>query len=220
MTAAIYFTLKKPLEAEPYLREALEVFDPKERALSGSVIMNSYMIANVYVNSHRAAEGARVLDQVLPAAERAFGEESVQAGVIRLLRGRCHAEAGENDKADEMLTRGYAIIEKRWGKKRYDTEQANGLLRSFYGKIGNDQKQEAAIRRAIELRENVENNPEHDSVLNVKAEYAEFLLKRGRKDEARAVIEPILPIAQRALAADHPARKRIEAAAAECGTAK
>lgn len=216
--AASMLARKMDAQAEPMLREALEIADSEPDTIARAHIAILAQLAVIDVNAGRLEEALKSYQSLQPKAERVFGE-TVPLASLLLGYSRVFARLNRFEEALQLSERSFKIFDEQIGRSRFETERANIALRGLYKQLGQAEKLEVAMQRAIELRENVQANPEHDSVLGVKEEYAAFLLEQRRPDEAKKIMEAILPIARKALPADSAIRIRIEATAEKCGIA-
>jgi len=217
--AASLMAQKKEAEAEPILREALAIAEAEPGTVVRAHVAILNQLAVIDVNLGRLDEALKTYKALVPKAEQVFGV-SVPLGSILLGYSRVLARMSQFEEALPPAVQAFDILDKQLGRSRYETERANIALRTLYKQLGQTEKLEESMKRAIELRENVQANPEHESVLGVKEEYAVFLLEQGRPDEAKPIMVAVLPIAQRALDPNNLIRKRIESTAAKMGLAQ
>lgn len=214
--AASMMAQNKVAEAEPLLRDAIALGESDPETGEKAMIAMLNQLAVVDAGLGKYEEALKTYESLLPRAERVFGE-TVPLGSINLGYARV---LGRMDRFEEALPhteKAFALFDKLLGRSRFETERANSSLRGLYRHLGQTNKLEEAMKRAIELRENVQADPNHESVLGVKEEYAAFLLEHGRAAEARAIMEPVLARAREHLAPENAIRKRIEATAEKAG---
>ncbi|MFT3686065.1 MAG: serine/threonine-protein kinase [Phycisphaerales bacterium] len=204
-------------EAEKTLEESIAVAKSLNRPLSPAVLMNSYGLAAIYFLSNRYDKCEQMLAEVIPSFRRAFGDQSYEVAMVLSMRGKNASRAGDLKHAEEYLVAAFEMGDRVLGRKRYETEQFNQSLVAFYRRSGDTVKLESALIRAVELRESIQGEPRHGSVLGVKEEYSSFLLSQGRSAEAKIVMEPVLQLAINYLSETDPVRERVFETAARCG---
>ncbi|MGH7245031.1 MAG: protein kinase domain-containing protein [Phycisphaerales bacterium] len=203
---------KKLPEAEAILREAAATLAsaPSSQASASLAVLNQLAVIDTALG--RYDEALAAYNDLIPRVEKAMGRGQ---GLAAAHYGRASV-LGRQKRYREALVdaeKAFELFEQVFGRSRYETERANGALRKLYLALGQTDKVEETIKRAIELRQSVQGDPNHESVFGVQEEYAVFLLEHGRPDEARAIIDAIAGPASEHLAADNPIRKRVEATA-------
>ncbi|MEK6282543.1 MAG: FxSxx-COOH system tetratricopeptide repeat protein [Acidobacteriota bacterium] len=144
-------------------------------------------------------EARRLGEQALRMTEHAFGpNHELVANRLNNLGGTLF-QLDELDKARQMLERALAIDTARWGPDHPELATHLANLGAVVYFMGEEELGRAHMLRAVELAD-----PSDESFTRVVSNYANELRDTGHLDDARQMIEAILPMDEARFGHDHP----------------
>ena len=185
--AEVYQEQRRPLDAEPLLRHAIEVMrsQPKLDAVALAVTQTDLAVIRGMQGKH--AEAERLLRQALTELETELGREHpFLAAVLCPLTGVLIVEKRFKE-AVEPAERMWRLLQSS-GTRIGAPDMASALdaLGVVYARTGRTAEAESYAKRAITMAEGVY-GPEHPRMASYLINYAFVLKHLHRKDEAKSL---------------------------------
>jgi non-specific serine/threonine protein kinase/serine/threonine-protein kinase len=189
-------------EAEPYLREAHEVYERAGRELLRKGLRATYDLTVTLEELGRGSEAEPIVrDRVRRARERLERNDERMLWVQCELAGHLTRQ-GSLDEAEAILRGLIDDYDSALGGDEFWVTYAVQLLARLLRSAGNLQEAEELFQRAYEFRNRT--NPGDAHAITARREFAEVLMKRGRFEEAEPVYREQYELQLRIHGPDNP----------------
>ena len=194
----VYRSLGLYADAEPYLREALDISKKEWGDSSPEAGSRTLHVGLLLFDMGKLDDAEPLLRQGLDIARHAEGEESASAGECTAELGRLLYHKGKLADAEALLLRAKAIQEKTLGPDNQEVAKTVNSLGMLYDDQGKRHEAESMYERSMAIDEKTlgEDNP---SRAVVYANLAELYRGEGRYSDAEPLYLKALAIFQKTL---------------------
>jgi CHAT domain-containing protein/tetratricopeptide (TPR) repeat protein len=181
----LYMESRRLAEAEPLRLRAIEIFRKSLPPAHPHIVTASQNLAVLYQFAGRRDEARRYYGEALAGAEKAYGADATQVGIIADNFAGFLRASGDKPQARELYLRAIGIFEKSLGADHPDTALALQNYAIFLGETGETVAAEEHLKRAIDIGERLY-GPRHSSVAAALNTLALQQIEARRWPEAQA----------------------------------
>lgn len=186
-----YLNLRRPAEAEPYIREALERTEHVLGDDDPSVLLALNNLGGVLFSLGKLVEAEPYYERALAGRRRVLGED--HRSTLRSMKtmGSLLVLQGKLEQAEHHFREAYAGQERTQGERHRDTLNTAASLGSVLLRQSKLEDAEVWLRRSIEGNLSVLGE-HHDVVLESQRNLGTALRLLGRTDEAEPYLQQAL----------------------------
>ena len=199
---SVYSALSLYDDAEPLLREGLEIRESIPGVGEVDVAESLHNLAAVYLRQGRYEDAERLLRQVLAIREERLGADHLDVSFALSDLAWTEFRLGRYGEAEALFRRAVKVQEKHHGLEHLDVASMLASLGSALSQQGKTSESEGVSRRSLAIREK-ELGPDHPlvgvSLNNLSALYKDL----GEYASAEPLLVRALAIYQEGLGPDH-----------------
>jgi tetratricopeptide (TPR) repeat protein/CHAT domain-containing protein len=196
-------TLGRYVEAEPFFRRALAIYEKAFGPNHPDVAASLHNLATLYTEQGRYAEAEPLYRRALGINEKALGPDHPDVADNLNNLAALYKDQGRYAEAEPLYKRALVIREKAFGPDHRDVAQSLNNLADLYSAQGRYAEAEPLHRRALAIREKAL-RADHPDVAASLHNLATLYTEQGRYAEAEPLHKRALAIKEKALGPDHP----------------
>jgi tetratricopeptide (TPR) repeat protein/predicted Ser/Thr protein kinase len=200
---SIYSRLGLYDQAEPLLRDALEIVNSLEAPDDRAVIDSHVRLADAYIASGHYDKATELLEPVAMTAESTLGPDHLQVAHALDSLGRVQIRNGRYPEAQALMERALEIATAAVGPDHVETASIENDLAAALEKNGDFDGADAMYQRALATRRR-ELDADDPRIATTLSNYGNLLRAQGRHREAVPVLEQALAIREKVLEPGHP----------------
>ncbi len=189
--ARILVQLRRPAEAEPYAREALELNLRARGAGSPAALWGAVVLARTLQDQGKLPEAEPVLREAITAARPSLPPGNLELGKALSSLGQVLMGLGRIVEAEAAFREAVAVHRQRPGTTSAEEGETLGRLSQALFAQSRPVEAEAPAREAVEILGRV-HPPDPPNLSNVRLQLADCLAAQGRHEDAEPFYREVL----------------------------
>ncbi len=191
-------------EAEAYLHQALETGARIFGDNHPQYVRSQYHLASVLKETGRLDSAEALFRRTLQKRRELLGDDHPYVAHSQLALADLLLEERRFDEAEKLMNDAMAILHKKYPTSQWQVATGEIHLAQLYLAMGDLQRSDPIYRRVMKVLSTQPSMRDGPERANALAGFGRLLLKEGKPDSARSVLEKVLRIQEHLYTPDNP----------------